>query len=220
MSKMLARDERNFHGWGYRRIVVAQLESLPLPTELSDGDSETGKTSMVEEEFSYTTKMIRTKLSNFSAWHNRSKLIPRLLDERGADSAARRKMLSDEFELIQHALTDPNDQSLWFYHQFLMSTLSPGNPRDAAIVLDLTNQDRLQYIEQELDNIREMLEDWDGCKWIYQALLQYTAVYLKKIEGGNKAVTTLEMRNWLSNLRRLDSLRKGRWNDLEKGLDL
>ena len=51
--------------------------------------------SMVQSEFEYTTRMINTNLSNFSAWHNRSKLIPRLLDERGADHGARRKMLDD-----------------------------------------------------------------------------------------------------------------------------
>lgn len=79
-TKMLTRDRRNFHAWGYRRNVVKHLESIAL-----DG------ASMVEAEFEFTTKMIRVDLSNFSAWHNRSKLIPRLLTERKADDAARRK---------------------------------------------------------------------------------------------------------------------------------
>lgn len=52
-------------------------------------------TSAVETEFAYTTKMINADLSNFSAWHNRSKLIPRLLDERKADDEARRNFLDD-----------------------------------------------------------------------------------------------------------------------------
>lgn len=77
-TKMLTKDRRNFHAWGYRRTVVGYLESAAL----------NGK-SMVESEFEFTTKMIRVDLSNFSAWHNRSKLIPRLLDERGADDNAR-----------------------------------------------------------------------------------------------------------------------------------
>lgn len=81
-SKMLARDRRNFHAWGYRRHVVAQLESPAL-----------GGGSMAEAEFAYTDSMIRSDLSNFSAWHGRSKLIPRLLDERGADGEARRAFL-------------------------------------------------------------------------------------------------------------------------------
>lgn len=77
---MLTKDRRNFHAWGYRRNVVRHLESKAL-----------NGTSMVEFEFEFTTKMIRVDLSNFSAWHNRSKLIPRLLRERGLDDAARRK---------------------------------------------------------------------------------------------------------------------------------
>ncbi len=53
--------------------------------------------SMAESEFEYTTKMIHGDkgLSNFSAWHRRSKLIPRLLDERKADDAARRQFLDE-----------------------------------------------------------------------------------------------------------------------------
>ncbi len=86
VGKMLVKDSRNFHGWGYRRKVVAELESSKL-----DGQS------MAETEFEYTTRMIHGDkgLSNFSAWHRRSKLIPRLLDERNADDTARRQFLDD-----------------------------------------------------------------------------------------------------------------------------
>lgn len=84
VGKMLTRDSRNFHGWGYRRTVVSQLEDPKL-----DGSS------MVESEFAYTTRMINAELKNFSAWHNRSKLIPRLLDERQATATERRQFLDD-----------------------------------------------------------------------------------------------------------------------------
>jgi geranylgeranyl transferase type-2 subunit alpha len=81
-AKMLSRDSRNFHGWGYRKMIVAELESAELQGA-----------SMVESEFEYTTKMINANLSNFSAWHSRGKLIPRLLNERRASDAERRKFL-------------------------------------------------------------------------------------------------------------------------------
>ena len=87
-GKMLSLDSRNFHGWGYRRTVVQALDSAVLQGEKSS-------TSMTEQEFTYTTKMINTNLSNFSAWHTRSKLIPRLLNERGADNEARQKFLDE-----------------------------------------------------------------------------------------------------------------------------
>ena len=92
-GKMLSLDSRNFHGWGYRRTVVSALECNELQAEALSK-------SMIETEFDYTTKMINSNLSNFSAWHNRSKLIPRLLDERGADHQARMKFLDGGEKLL------------------------------------------------------------------------------------------------------------------------
>ena len=85
-SKMLSLDSRNFLGWGYRRTVVAAIESKLL----NFGGV---INSMATEEYEYTTRMIKSNLSNFSAWHNRSKLIPRLLEEREADDEDRRAFL-------------------------------------------------------------------------------------------------------------------------------
>ena len=82
VGKMLNRDSRNFHGWGYRRTVVDNIERLK-------------STSMAKDEFDYTTKMIGINLSNFSAWHNRSKLILRILDEQSASNEERKQMLDD-----------------------------------------------------------------------------------------------------------------------------
>ena len=90
---MLSLDSRNFHGWGYRRTVVKALES----SKSSPNDA---LNSMAEQEFEYTTKMINVNLSNFSAWHNRSKLIPRLLDERQAERKGRQKFF-DEGEALR-----------------------------------------------------------------------------------------------------------------------
>lgn len=86
VSKMLTLDSRNFHGWGYRRKIVEALESF------APGDVP-GSGSMVEEEFAYTTRMIENNLSNFSAWHRRSKLIPQLLSKRQASGNDRRSFL-------------------------------------------------------------------------------------------------------------------------------
>ena len=88
VGKMLARDNRNFHGWGYRRKVVAALESKELRTGHE-------ATTMAREEFDYTTRMIKVDLSNFSAWHYRSKLIPRMLDRDTADDGQRKAVLDE-----------------------------------------------------------------------------------------------------------------------------
>lgn len=208
VGKMLARDERNFHGWGYRRHIVTQLEKLIPP----------GQPSLVEQEFAYTSKMIKAKLQNFSALHYRSKLIPRLLDERKADSKARRAMLEAELDSMQDALIDPFNQSAWFYHQYLMSTLGPDCPKEDRMVLDLTLSDRLQYYEQEVERITEITEDFDDCKWVFEALLQYSIEYSKL--KGSPSSNEEEIRGWLDNLQRLDPMRSGRWQELQTSLKL
>ena len=95
VGKMLNLDSRNFHGWGYRRTIIRALES-------NGSEAQDLSTSMTKQEFDYTTKMISSNLSNFSAWHNRSKLIPKLLTESGADHAARRKFLDDGKRIEDH----------------------------------------------------------------------------------------------------------------------
>ena len=87
-GKMLSLDSRNFHGWGYRRTVTRALESDQF-------QSKDLTSNMTKKEFDYTTKMISSNLSNFSAWHNRSKLIPKLLMETKADHQTRLKFLDD-----------------------------------------------------------------------------------------------------------------------------
>lgn len=62
--------------------MVESLESAALQGQ-----------SMSRSEFEYTKKMIGTNLSNFSAWHNRTKLILRILDEEKASDDERQKML-------------------------------------------------------------------------------------------------------------------------------
>ena len=93
VGKMLTRDSRNFHGWGYRRKVVDNLESQALNGQ-----------SMARKEFNYTTKMIESNLSNFSAWHNRTKLIQRILSEESASDEDRKQMLDDGMTSSSDAL--------------------------------------------------------------------------------------------------------------------
>ncbi|QBZ61274.1 hypothetical protein PoMZ_08222 [Pyricularia oryzae] len=214
VGKMLTRDRRNFHAWGYRRHVVAQLESAALSP---DGKS---PESLVVSEFEYTSKMIRVDLSNFSAWHNRSKLIPRLLDERQADDVARRKFLEDELNLVREALNvGPEDQSLWYYHQFLMLNLFDAVD-SSAIAPNLNVSERVAYVTRELDDIKDLLEDYEDIKWLYEALLEYT-VALAKLESRSLSEhETEQLRGWLVKLQQLDRTRRGRWAYMRSELGL
>ncbi|KAI1078612.1 protein prenylyltransferase [Whalleya microplaca] len=207
-SKMLTKDRRNFHAWGYRRHVVAALESSSLA----------GK-SMAEDEFAYTTKMIHADLSNFSAWHNRTQLILRVLGERGADDATRKAFLDQELDLVREALNvGPDDQSLWYYHQYLMSQIV--NHDQSTIAPALTVQERIAYVKREIGDVKDLLEDYDGTKWIYEILLEYSIALRQLGQRGDEDDQKEDPRKWLGMVRGLDPMRAGRWNDIEKQLDL
>ncbi|OBT75222.1 hypothetical protein VF21_06120 [Pseudogymnoascus sp. 05NY08] len=202
---MLVRDSRNFHGWGYRRMVVEKLESPAL----------NGK-SLVEEEFAYTTKMVNTNLSNFSAWHNRSQLIPRLLDERNASDEVRKEFLDEEFDTMRNALwTDASDQSLWFYHQFLMVTLLD---RSVSILPNFTSEQRIDFANSQIDDLKEMLDGAEDCKWIYNGLYEYTLAICRTCERQPTSDELKDLKLWLGELKKLDPVRMGRWEEQERSL--
>ncbi|KAJ4806378.1 Geranylgeranyl transferase type-2 subunit alpha [Rhynchospora pubera] len=112
LDMLLKADARNFHGWNYRRFI-ARLKDV----------SE-------EEELKFTMDMINTNFSNYSAWHNRSMLLSKLLRKKAKGFHEEESILSDEFELVRQALfTDPSDQSGWFYHLWLLDqTSTPHKP--------------------------------------------------------------------------------------------
>ncbi|RKK94787.1 hypothetical protein BFJ68_g15040 [Fusarium oxysporum] len=184
VSKMLTKDRRNFHAWGYRRHVVAQLESPVLNGQ-----------SLVELEFEYTTKKIHEDLSNFSAWHNRSQLITRLLDERKADDASRKDLLDKVLNLA-----------------------NPSSSRQIAP--NLTVEERKSYIDDEVTEIKDLLQDYKDIKWIYEALIEY-AIALNQLTGQPfEPESRSDVTSWLQTLRKLDPKRNGRWSNLEKDLGL
>lgn len=206
-SKMLTKDRRNFHAWGYRRYLVARLESAAL----------LGR-SLVEDEFAYTTKMIKDDLSNFSAWHNRSRLMLRVLDERGVDDESRATFLATELHWVQEALNvGPEDQSLWYYHRYLMSQVV-GTEAGPTVAPNLKVEQRISYLEEEAAFIKDLLPDFPGIKWPYEALLEYTFALRKLHHGARGGSEDSDPIFWLTKLRKLDAMQTGRWDDIERDI--
>ncbi|KAL8215530.1 hypothetical protein R6Q57_022367 [Mikania cordata] len=97
------QDTRNFHAWNYRRFI-AGLRNI------SD-----------EKELQFTTDMINDNFSNYSAWHNRSVLLSHLLEKKVEGYFPKEIFLKEEYEFVRNAVfTDPDDQSGWFYHLWLL----------------------------------------------------------------------------------------------------
>ncbi|KAK2768486.1 Rab geranylgeranyltransferase [Arachnomyces sp. PD_36] len=221
VGKMLTFDGRNFHGWGYRRAIIAALADITATIDGEAGEpTEASKSAqeLTNKELEYTTKMIKGNLSNFSAWHNRTKLALKILNDASANDEKRKKMLDDELKLIHRALFDPYDQSLWFYHQDLMCTFDP-DMASQTMAPNLDNPQRLDYVNQEIEMIEELLDGADDCKWVYQALVNCTLL-AAKLEGTISAEAKENISKWVKELHKLDPLRRGRWEDLERSLGI
>ena len=79
-----------------------------------------------------------------------------------------------------------------------------------------TRDDRVAYLTREIDEIKELLEDYDDVKLIYEALFEYTVYLCRLQERHPDASERADLAAWLAQLRQLDPMRNGRWADLER----
>ncbi|CAN6673189.1 geranylgeranyl transferase type-2 subunit alpha [Trichomonascus vanleenenianus] len=182
VSKMLEFDPRNFHGWHYRRYVIANIEAAK------------GK-SYTQEELEYTKKKINANFSNFSAWHNRTKLIPRYLKETGDDP---KKFLKEELEYVRNAFyTDPDDQSSWIYHRWLVLS---------GEIAQLSEEEKTEMLKREIESISELYEVEPDNKWC----LFFLALYQRELGATDGVNEKLEK------LKSIDPLRKSLYDSMMK----
>lgn len=219
---MLRRDPRNFHGWMYRRIVVARIAG-----------------SLVEPEFAYTTKLLQGAggMSNYSAWHNRSTLIPLLLAARAATAQERLDFLEDELALVhRNVATNPHDSALWFYHRWLVTSNAEGT-RD-CVAPGMAPRVKVMMVRDEVEGLKELVEGGVEGRGILKALVGYVGLLQRlrreaQVQGGqeeegeeeeedeeevDEAREREEMKAWLQRLVVIDPMRAGRYRDLQLGV--
>ncbi|KAI0093932.1 rab-protein geranylgeranyltransferase [Irpex rosettiformis] len=183
VEKMLDVDARNFHAWNYRRYVLASM-----PVHRSE-----------QSELDYTTRKIEANFSNFSAWHQRSKVLTTLWETGKANPAQNRE---EELELVRNAMyTDPFDQSVWIYHRWLI-----GEGSDATI------------LQAEISSIQELLDEQPDSKWCMESLVHYKQLLLRNhsaiIGAEDRQVVKTSCLDLLLQLQHVDSERKNRYGDL------
>ncbi|TFK54826.1 rab-protein geranylgeranyltransferase [Heliocybe sulcata] len=183
VEKMLDADARNFHAWNYRRYVLANTpEQRPETAELA-----------------YTTRKIEANFSNFSAWHQRSKVYVSLWE---SGKLNKDKCIEAELELVKNAMyTDPNDQSAWLYHRWLI-----GDGQNHHI------------LASEIAAIEELLEEQPDSKWCLESLVHYRRLLVRNhamVIGKEESERILrQCIEFLQQLQTLDTPRKRRYQDI------
>lgn len=80
-----------------------------------------GEAATPETEFEYTMEKIGENFSNYSAWHNRTNLLPVVRPSPGAVHNVAPEAIEEELETVVQAFyIDPSDQSAWIYHRWLL----------------------------------------------------------------------------------------------------
>eukprot|EP01024_Parvocaulis_polyphysoides_P026784 TRINITY_DN24367_c0_g1_i1.p1 TRINITY_DN24367_c0_g1~~TRINITY_DN24367_c0_g1_i1.p1 ORF type:complete len:374 (-),score=42.30 TRINITY_DN24367_c0_g1_i1:185-1306(-) len=208
VTEFLKKDGRNFHGWNYRLFLVKLMNRS------------------AEEELDYSSQKINESFSNYSAWHYRTKLLPdahtargyKTLEELMKDTPIEQTLLSEEnktipvvaleeeFEYVKQAMfTDPEDQSGWLYHRWLLSQAVKG-------IKSVTYLQ--QILQKQYNTCQELLEVEPDSKWplITSAWIQEIQMEFEK-EEDKKAVLKSSIKEIYEKLGRMDILRLGFYQD-------
>ncbi len=113
----------------------------------------------------------------------------------------------------------PEDQSLWYYHQYLTWNVTE-QPANLSIVPGMAVDDRVKLVTHEIEFIKDLLEDYDNVKWIFEMLLEYTLLISRLRNESLGAEQKTELEGWVVKIQRLDPQRSNRWKELADELKI
>ena len=204
---LLDLDIRNFHGWQYRRFVVSQIELGQRPEQQLATDL---------KEFEYTTLKILGNISNFSAWHNRSQLIPKIITRVHELNVTDQPMFSDPEKLMANELElvttgmymDSSDTSVWTYLQWLVTDPLLVTELKQRGVYETILRDQLAKVK-ELDDL-ELDENGKHDVWCLKSMVLITALLNREAQ---RLIVDNNITEWLNLLVELDPQRHQRYRD-------
>lgn len=141
----------------------------------------------LENELQFSTNKITKNFSNYSSWHYRSELLPRIYPSSSGDTLLDDQKLAEgnsysftsvgfnskcshfsiECNLIQNAIfTDPNDQSAWFYQRWLLFTKKESDSKENS-----KNSGFLSVLNDELESCQQLRDLEPNNKCIFLSLL-------------------------------------------------
>lgn len=215
IDKFLQADSRNFHVWSYRRLIINFMKS--------DNNIQNTNELIDFREFEFTTKMINKDISNYSAWHNRSKLIENLFLKSPTDEQIKETNLKEylinfnskdktsflklELKLFQKAIyTDADDSSVWFYMKWLISDYFINDIEKDEIIIIINNLisdiKELNELEFEDNNIEN--------KWCLISII-YLMKQLRHINNSDE--NDIEFNKILNKLKQIDPMRFERYKE-------
>ncbi|KAK9807311.1 hypothetical protein WJX73_000196 [Symbiochloris irregularis] len=238
LGQLLEVDSRNFMAWAYRRFIVA-LAGIP------PRDEEQYAAGLIDANFSnYSAWHARTTLLH--AVHSGPPVmsVSQLVagdqaagagsehNGSGQPSSAGASAelvplaaLRQEFELVHQAcFTDPEDQSAWLNHRWLLARTfahTQGPQTSAADEGSPAHQDLTEIFEQEVDMCNQLLEvepDRTKCKWPLLTLARLQEMQQQLgLRAGSQGSTQQSAADIYRELMVVDPKRKGYYADALEG---
>ena len=155
---------------------------------------------LLQSEWDFSTQKIQDNFSNFSAFHYRSVLLPWKLQSSG-DDQAQSQIMEEELQLVENAFcTEPDDQTSWWYHAFLLDMID-NKSNDKSFSVERAR------LEEQAALLRDLQEDSPG-KWVLLGLQR-----LLQSIGPD---TVEEQMQVLEQLSEMDPDRSGRYQSLQQ----